>query len=143
MGQWNCVDSNESYARHGVIVNAHKDLSQFGWITERVRRVVGPVKMVEARSKTHMKQSNGVWLHTDVQRKASAVPGGDGSGASNSDPNTNGRKRELQLLLYLTSLLDIDGGSLHVFSLEAESKPDAAAKRVNECQWSGVRVELG
>ena len=142
---WNCVDSNESYARHGVIVQAHTDLSKFSWITERVRRLVGPVKMVEARSKTHMKQSNGVWLHTDVQRKESATPGGattsTSSGATNSDSNANGRKRELHLLLYLTTLLDVDGGCLHVFTLESESKPDA--EYIDECQWSGVRVQLG
>jgi hypothetical protein len=142
--RWNNVPVEESYHRHGVLVRDHTGgvhtgrmegetrLPCFEWITRRVQQLVGPVRLIELRTKTHIEHSNGVWLHTDSQRERLDWLGKDAG---------KGMRRDFLLLLYLTTLHDKDDGKLHVFS--NSSDPDVAADALHfDAYQSGVRVEF-
>lgn len=94
---WN-VPADEHYARHGVLVFRDAPSESLAWISQRVSRLLGGSFYVsEVQYKTHMRQSAGVWLHTDIRAD-----------------------REVLVLLYLSDLRDADGARLVLFSRGAE-----------------------
>jgi len=125
---WNTIPADECYHHHGVLVRdqtwieGDARLWQFEWLKKHVARMMGPVRLLEVRSKAHVRRSNGVWLHTDSQREhlnwleVDAEPG---------------LTRDLLVLVYLTSLRDYDGGKLHVF---ANTSRHPNAERIYEYQ---------
>jgi hypothetical protein len=110
---WNSIPADECYHHHGVLVRDHTGidgparLREFDWIAERIRPATGPVRLLEVRTKSHIRRSNGVWLHTDSQREHLDWLQVD------TEP---GLTRDYLLLIYLTTLRDSDGGKLHVFA---------------------------
>lgn len=134
---WNNIPADECYHHHGVLVRDHTGLEgpsklrEFEWLRRRATQLTRlPMRLLEVRTKSHIKRSNGVWLHTDSQREHLDWLRVD------TEP---GLTRDFLLLVYLTSLKDTDGGKLHVFANVSEEHPDA---EYYDTYQSNVRVEF-
>lgn len=103
------VPEDEQYARHGVLV--HEGQPTAADIRELEKRLSDlldrSMRLTEIKLKTHLPHSRGVWLHTD--RRAD---------------------RQVQVLLYLTSLKAKDGAELVLFSRITEPV-DCEVRHVN------------
>ena len=126
---WNTIPADECYHHHGVLVRDHTGLEgrprlqEFDWVRRRAQLLTQlPLRLLEVRTKSHVAQSNGVWLHTDAQREHLDWLRVD------TEP---GLTRDFLVLLHLTTLADEDGGKLHVFH---NSSVTLGAQRIDQYQ---------